>query len=271
MHITKIRHSCFVVKTDDCAMVFDYWLDYDGQNREFPSFLDSLDTDRPFYVFVSHGHKDHYNPAIFSWARRFGKIHYFVSNDVGKRIRHILNPSAVYNGPKVERERVSILRPGESFDDSLIRVEAAPSTDIGNSYIVGWRRKSLFHAGDLNVWFNSDEATQLEIRKALGDYKACLRDIGESLTGKGRSERPKIDVCFFPIDSRLGGEYYTGAGIFTEKFEVKRLFPMHFDWGDDEERTIRSRDAKKAIEFLDFDIERFIFLDNGKTCCIPED
>lgn len=246
-----VWHDCFVVKSDSVNMVFDYWLDKDGENREFPDFLSELDPDKPLIVFVSHGHKDHYNPAIFSWASRFSNIHYIVSKDVYKRIRHIISPSSVYSGPKVDESSVIQMRPGDDYFADSFHVRACPSTDIGNSYMVETDGQRFFHAGDLNAWIWLDESTEQEVKKALGDYKACLRDIAaylDSAEADAWRSGAVIDYCFFPVDSRIGRDYETGAKMFLETFKVINFCPMHFDLGDDAERLERKADALKAVE-----------------------
>ena len=55
MKITYIGHSGFAVETEKAALIFDY---YTG---DIPAF----DPDVPLYVFVSHRHRDHFNPDIF--------------------------------------------------------------------------------------------------------------------------------------------------------------------------------------------------------------
>lgn len=238
--VTFIWHDCFTVETPSANFIFDYWLDSNGANNPEPGFLDSLSPDKPLYVLVSHSHKDHFNTAIFGWASRFNNIHYIISKDVGKRIRHILSPTSVYSGPKVEAGKVTVLRPGERFEAEGVRIAAFPSTDVGNSYIAEVDGQRIFHAGDLNAWIWLDESTPAEIKKAMGDYNACLRDIESYLI---LQQRQTIDFCFFPVDSRIGRDYPTGARIFVRKFDVGRFFAMHFDLGDEDERLKRCREA----------------------------
>lgn len=193
--ILYIWHDCFVVMTPAATIVFDYWLDAGGLKNDFPAFIDRIDPALPLVVVVSHSHKDHYNPSIFGWAKRFDNIHFVVSTDIWKRMRHIVSPTSVYTGPKVDAGRVTVLRRNESAEIAGVRVAAFPSTDVGNSYIVESAGRRIFHAGDLNCWAWRDDSTEQEIRKAEGDFRACLRDIAAYLSG-----RP-IDYCFFPVDS----------------------------------------------------------------------
>lgn len=266
--VTFIWHDCFIVECDAANLIFDYWLDADGQNAEFPAFLDSLDPAKPLYVFVSHGHKDHFNPAIFGWATRFPAIRYVVSSDVFKRIRHIVSPDSVYSGPKVAAELLTALRRNESYADKLVNIRAFPSTDIGCAYMVELGAQRIFHAGDLNAWIWLDESTEQEVRKALGDYNACLRDIAAYLSSVEGSQA--FDYCFFPVDSRIGREYWTGAKIFVEKFEVRHFFPMHFDLGDEAERRERLRDALNFNNYANLSRGEYIPLAIHATSFITE-
>lgn len=246
IEIIYVWHDCFFIKTQSCAFVFDYWLDSDGRNSDNPSFLECVNPEMPFFVMVSHGHKDHYNPVIFKWTERFPNISFVVSRDVMKRIRHVVSPTSVYSGPKVDPSQVVELRPGQTQKFDNVEIAAFPSTDIGNSYIVLAGERKFFHAGDLNAWIWKEESTEQEIAKAMGDYRACLRDIEKWLRiySAPDSEAPlTIDYCFFPVDSRIGIEYYTGAYEFVRKFDVGHFFPMHFALEDEDERLIRRRDA----------------------------
>lgn len=250
--VSFIWHDCFVVETDSVNMVFDYWRDCDGNPEEFPGFLENLSKSKPLLVFISHGHKDHFNPSVFAWANRFENIRYIVSKDVMRRIRHIISPTSVYSGPKADSSQVTALRPGESFKSEYIGVHAFPSTDIGNSYLVEADGLRIFHAGDLNAWIWPEESTEAELKKAMGDFRACLREIKDYLISDVNSQGHsvgRIDFCFFPVDSRIGGDYFTGARLFVHEFNVKRFFPMHFDLGDQAEREKRRWDA---INFLKF-------------------
>lgn len=267
--VTFIWHDCFVVETADANLVFDYWLDSDGEARAFPDFLNTLDAGKPLYVLVSHGHKDHYNPAIFGWARLFGNIHFIVSKDIRNRIRHILSESSVYSGPKIRESQLTVLRPGETYSDDILSVRAFPSTDIGAAYLIEMDRQSFFHAGDLNAWVMADDSSEREINKALGDYKACLKAISEYLDTA--HDGKDIDYCFFPVDSRIGSKYFLGAAMFVTNFKVRRFFPMHFDLGDNEEREIRRRDALDFNKYANLTFGEYIPLAVNGSCYLSND
>lgn len=221
--VTRVWHDCFVVETGQWNLVFDYWVNPPGEPKDaiMPEAVKDLDPRKPIMVFVSHGHKDHYNPRIFDWSSRFEHIEYVVSKDVWQRIRHILSPTSNYKGVKVDRQCVHKLTPGESFSEEGIMVTACGSTDIGNSYLVRCGTLTIFHAGDLNAWTWPDESTPEEVQTALDDFNRCLDGVAEAL---GEDE---IDLCFFPVDPRMGRYASTGAGIIRRRLPIRHFIPMH--------------------------------------------
>lgn len=230
-----VYHDCFVVKSEEAVLVFDFWKD-PYQQGALPNPLTEINSHMPVYVFVSHGHKDHYNPEIFGWAKHFPNIRYVVSKDVRKRISHIVSERAVFKGDKVDATKVITLSDNDSYEDSLIKIKSFPSTDTGNSYAVALGHRTLFHAGDLNAWLWKDESTEEEVREALQKFNAIVDMIAESFS--------RFDLCFFPVDSRIGTDYFTGARIFLERLKIGNFFPMHYELGENPASIARRhRDA----------------------------
>lgn len=246
MPITYIYHDCFLVSLPEAQLIFDYWKDPVSEDPAAPRFLADLDPDKPTYIFVSHSHKDHYNPVIFDWYPHFRSIRYIISRDVWRRCRHICSETSVYAGQKVNPDAVTVLDNLSLYEDSLLRIIAFPSTDIGNSYLIETKQPvteqaqsveeaqhplRIFHAGDLNAWVWFQESTEQEIRKALGDFNACLLPLETYLnisSANRDSDDGTIDVAFFPVDPRLGEGHDTGARIFRERFRIVRFIPMHY-------------------------------------------
>ena len=246
--ITYIRHSCFLLEFPEANFIFDYWRDPSASGSksrgEIPEFIRRLPEEKPLYLLVSHGHKDHYNPEIFGWAEHFADARFIVSNDVWKRCRHIASPTSVYHGPRVDPERLVRLLPGERFSQGDISISAFPSTDIGNSYMVIAGGKRIFHAGDLNAWI-LEEKTPSEKAQEISNFKSILSHIAKT------SET--IDLAMFPIDSRIGSDYTMGADIFLNRFDIRHLIPMHFANCDQSLRQKRIDDViayKNTISLL---------------------
>ena len=70
MKITYINHSGFLVETENCYYVFDY---YKGE-------MPSLDKSKEAIVFCSHFHQDPFNPKIFE-----------ILDDMGSHASHLVD------------------------------------------------------------------------------------------------------------------------------------------------------------------------------------
>lgn len=242
LKLTYIWHSCFVAETPQWAAVFDFWKDPLAEEGEIPLFLREIPEEKPLYVIVSHHHKDHFTRAVFDWQKVHPRTRYVISHDVERSVRHFLRPDSMYRGFRPDPESVTVVRPGESWKDSLIEIRAFGSTDIGNSYLLTTSGKNIFHAGDLNAWVWKDESTEAEIAAAQRDFEAKIAPLA--------SLGVELDIAMFPVDSRIGRDYWEGAALFVRHLVVKRFFPMHFSLGADEEE--QKRFALDACRFEDY-------------------
>ena len=267
--IKFIWHDCFLIQTPHMAAVFDYWKESDdGEPRpvgEFPTFLDSIPSGLPLYVFVSHHHKDHFVRSVFSWEKLHPDIRFIISNDTRKAVRFMLREDGTYAGFRPTLSKVTVLSPGEEYSDEIMGVKAFPSTDIGNSYLLRLDSgMTLFHAGDLNAWIWKDESTEDEVAAATKAFSDILEKIA--------SEAPVIDVAMFPVDSRIGSEWWRGAAMFVRRIDVGRFIPMHFCLADTlEERNKRFADAVRFDLYANRSRGEYISLQKpGATLCIGE-
>ena len=231
-----IWHDCFVLRTARSIFVFDFWklpllnksyTTYDvlmtsqGGAEEFGDFLAQIAEDRNVYVIVSHHHKDHFNRGIFGWSRRFTSIRYILSKDTALTSRYIFKERTSYTGKyRLSANQITVLRPGEIYEDQAVKIHAFGSTDIGNSYVVETEGLKVFHAGDLNAWIWKDESDESEVNKALSEFKSKLSEIAKHF--------PEVDYAMFPVDGRLGRDWWEGASIFVRMIGVKNFIPMHF-------------------------------------------
>ena len=137
MKLTYIFHSGFVVETQSCILVFDYWMDPADCLPEI------LSKGKPVYVLVSHFHEDHFSREIFSWRQCYlhTSFTYILSKDI---FRH----------HRCQKDEADVLMvKGNSWRDKNLKVVAAGSNDSGVSWIVEVEGKRIFHAGDLNNWY----------------------------------------------------------------------------------------------------------------------
>lgn len=238
LSVTYIYHDCFIIKSEECLLIFDFWKNPGDQNEEFPAFLNDIPSDFPVYVFVSHFHKDHFNKIIFLWEKHLNNIIYIISKDTSSHAGYLLKATGNYKGHKPDTSRVKILKNYESYSDVNVSVKAYGSTDIGNSYSVVLNSSDIriFHAGDLNCWTWRDESSEEEIAEAEKAFRKELYKISE--------ENEAYDIVMFPVDSRIGTGYSQGAREFVNSIKVNHFFPMHFELADtSDELKKRKKDA----------------------------
>lgn len=237
-----IYHDGFILSLPGGrAVVFDYWKDPRGNQRIFSLIESGVEV----YVVVSHHHKDHFVADILEWWNLPGAdVQYVISRDVYRHCRHRLDTTSSYRGTKVPEDRVRVLAPGERYEAGSLVFEAFGSTDIGNSYVVTdiVENFSMLHAGDLNAWLWLDESTEKEVRDMMGRFEKILGQISVA--------HRELDLALFPVDSRIGREYWTGARRVLEEIKIKVFVPMHFGLGESVEESERYR--ADALRFGDY-------------------
>lgn len=211
MKITYIEHSGFLLETAGADFLFDY---YKGD-------IPQRSKEKPLLVFVSHKHHDHYNPVIFELVKEYPNIRYVLAKDVPvKRELKAYKEQGIdladYITVAANRGRQSVILP----DGISICVETFKSTDEGVAFLVEYEGKTIYHAGDLNLWVWEGESGQYNENMSR-KYFAELEKL------KGRT----IDIAFVPLDPRQEKDAFGGMESFLEYTESRHVFPMHF-WGD---------------------------------------
>lgn len=198
MTITYIYHSCFLIETEICYYLFDY---YKGG-------LPELKTEKPILVFVSHCHEDHYNPEIFPMLsdRGMREIHGILSNDI---------PAKRY--PDTDAEIIRVYHSQEYTLPCDTYIKTLLSTDRGVAFLLQCKEGILYHAGDLNDWGMETDNEQ-QRKQMRGSYRAQITKL------KGRT----VDAAFLPLDPRLGSSYAEGILYFLQQVNVKKVYPMHY-------------------------------------------
>ncbi len=226
MNLTYLYHSGFLVETERCYYIFDY---YKGT-------LPDLDPAKPVLVFVSHSHADHYNPEIFSLLRKqgMGQVLALLSKDIlKKRWPPELTPCPV---EAAEAVNACPVPPGQipavkvTFHQSYtlpygVTVQTLHSTDRGSAFLVKSDDCVVFHAGDLNDWgmdvTNAKYSEQFN-KQMAGSYRHEINLLREWLGEKA------LDVAFLPLDPRQGDYYDRGILYFLKKIPTKAVYPMHY-------------------------------------------
>lgn len=199
MTVTYLCHSGFLVETQDCCYLFDY---YRGE-------LPALPPEKPVLVCCSHRHGDHYNPVIFKMLQeqQLSRIYAVLSGDIPKNARPkglesmIVEPDREYILP--QRQHLTTLR----------------STDEGVAFLIADREGTIYYGGDLNNWIWEGESGEYN-REMTRSYRRAV----DSLEGT------RIDLAFLPLDPRQEEDYASGMLYFLQKLAPRMVFPMHY-WG----------------------------------------
>ena len=220
IELKYIFHSGFVLESDKCILVFDYWMDPSGI---MPHYINSRGN-KHIYVFASHFHEDHFTKKIFEWRKDnpFTEYTYILSKDI---LKH----------RKANKEDADVwLAKGGSWEDENIKVIATGSNDSGVSWVVEVDDKRIFHAGDLCNWyarFLTDDTQEGEIFSE--EFDTHINPVAEEKRFLGelkdiRKITGSFDLVMFPVDGRIGNGYTLGARQFIDRFNVRLFVPMHF-------------------------------------------
>lgn len=194
MKVTYLGHSGFFVEMEDACFLFDY---YKGE-------LPEADRGKKLFVFVSHGHYDHYRKEIFSLRDQYDQVRCLISSDIFVR----------------EAEDILSVKPNEETEVLGCRIRTLRSTDEGVAFLLKYRGRTIYHAGDLNWWHWNEESDAFN-NMIKRQYTSEINKI------KGMS----VDIGFVPVDTRLGDKYILAIDYLMRNVDIKHIFPMHF-WKD---------------------------------------
>lgn len=208
MKITYIGHSGFMAELEGVDLLFDYY------NGELPE----READKPFLVFVSHRHPDHYNPEIFEWMAAYPEIKFVLSKDVPvkreiQKYKEKGMDLAAHLVTAVKNTTFSVeLATGEE-----VKIETFKSTDEGVAFLLECEGHTIYHAGDLNLWVWEEESEQYN-QNMTKAYFAQLEKLKDR----------EIEAAFVPLDPRQGKDAFGGMESFLEYTQTEAIFPMHF-------------------------------------------
>lgn len=207
MEITYIGHSGFMVEWETCYWLFDY---YKGEIPE-------LNSDKMIYIFASHNHGDHYNPDILTLNKKYPNVKYILSSDI--KVKTDLTTETVNSDSKFDIIPVKPSNAYEFYDDkqNVIQLKTLKSTDSGVAFLLKYLEKTIYHAGDLNLWVWKEETKQYN-----NNMKAMFQKEMHEL------KDVMIDVAFAPLDPRQEEWYRLGLDQLLDTANIKYVFPMHF-------------------------------------------
>jgi L-ascorbate metabolism protein UlaG (beta-lactamase superfamily) len=198
--IRYIGHSGFLVEWESCYWLFDY---YTGG-------LPQMDAGKKVFVFVSHRHGDHLNRKVFDLRHECPNIEYVLSSDI-----KLPEEDWIF-------QLVTLVDPEDKYDlddgrGQAVQLTTLRSTDEGVAFLLNYLGKTVYHAGDLNLWVWKEETEQYneDMRAAFNRQMNHLKDA-------------TIDVAFVPLDPRQEEYYFLGLEALLGTAKVKWVFPMHF-------------------------------------------
>jgi len=196
MKITWLSNSGYAIEKDG------HFLLIDCHDPEKHPLLRKLSGYSSVTVLASHVHGDHYSPEIF---RLSGDPAFVLSFDIPKR------------------EKAVSLRSGENCTVNGMNIQAFGSTDEGISFLIRWPDgTSLFHAGDLNNRHWREEGDENWTKTMDEEFHRELAILEKEIAPNS------LTVACFPVDPRMGTDYYRGAVEFAAAIRPKAFLPMHF-------------------------------------------
>ncbi|NLK27798.1 MAG: MBL fold metallo-hydrolase [Clostridiales bacterium] len=208
MKITYIGHSGFLMEWDSCYWLFDY---YTGS-------IPAIDPSKKLFIFVSHKHGDHFNPEIFKLYDKYPKIQYILSSDI--KLKE--NDASNYDITDAFLTKIATVKPSQDYEFSdeknqKIFLKTLKSTDCGVAFLLQYMGRTIYHAGDLNLWAWKEESKQYNNNMAA-NYQKEMNIL----------KTYSIDLAFVPLDPRQEEWYRLGLDKLLETTKVRYVFPMHF-------------------------------------------
>lgn len=207
MKLTYIYHSGFAIEGDGFTIIIDYYKDSSGNEKEGIVHNTLLKKEGKLYILSTHSHADHFNNEVLKWKYEHPNTIYIFSRDI-RKYRKAKEKDAIY------------LDKLDTYKDDTLYIKAFGSTDLGISFLIKIKDKTIFHAGDLNNWHWNEESTHEEIQEAESAYNKELNLLAENVK--------HLDLAIFPIDPRLGKDYMKGAEQFIKTIKTDIFVPMHF-------------------------------------------
>lgn len=202
-----LGHAGWAVKTKNHLLIFDYVsLSRTGEMPENPSlasgYIEPSEIENcSVFVFVSHGHGDHFDPTIFEWENSIKNITYIFGWQADE------NPKYVYlKDPRVKKtfDGLEVCTINHDFD-------GIPEV----AYLV--------KVDGLVIYFSGDHGSTGE------ELNPVFRDNIDYLS----QQASDIDMAFISqFGNRGGGEVNSGDLYTISKLGPKVTLPMHQGGGE---------------------------------------
>ena len=201
MNVTYIHHSGFLIETEDCYYLIDY----------FQGSIPALNPCKPVLVLASHKHHDHYQKSVFNILKDMGmqSIYAVLSRDIPAGAR----PEDVPCLPVSAGKRYELPQGQE--------VVTFRSTDVGVAFLIRDGKELVYHAGDLNDWVWSEEP-EADNQRMTEKYQKQIDLLAQELDGR------TLTAAFVVLDPRQEQDYDRGMLYFLQHISCGCVYPMHY-------------------------------------------
>ena len=201
MNVTYIHHSGFLIETEACYYLIDY----------FQGSIPALNPCKPVLVLASHKHHDHYQKSVFNILKDMGmqSIYAVLSRDIPAGAR----PEDVPCLPVSAGKRYELPQGQE--------VVTFRSTDVGVAFLIRDGQEIFYHAGDLNDWVWSEEP-EADNQRMTEKYQKQIDLLAQELDGR------TLTAAFVVLDPRQEQDYDRGMLYFLQHISCGCVYPMHY-------------------------------------------
>ena len=201
MNVTYIHHSGFLIETEACYYLIDY----------FQGSIPALNPCKPVLVLASHKHHDHYQKSVFNILKDMGmqSIYAVLSRDIPAGAR----PEDVPCLPVSAGKRYELPQGQE--------VVTFRSTDVGVAFLIRDGKELFYHAGDLNDWVWAEESSDYN-RQMTFKYRKQIVLLTQELDGHA------LTAAFVVLDPRQEQDYDRGMLYFLQHIPCDCVYPMHY-------------------------------------------
>lgn len=174
-----LGHCGWALKTESHFLIFDYW-NGAGAGPDSPGLTNGRINPAEIagedvYVFVTHEHADHFDPAIFEWAETLPNVTYVFG------FRPELQPQyrqEGYPGPEY-----IYVGPRETTSAGGMNIRTIAANDAGVGFLVEVDGLTLFHAGDHAGWAEGERDGYFAEIDYLDPYVEALDMAFVNVTG----------------------------------------------------------------------------------------
>lgn len=293
MKITFLGHACFAIETDCTLLITDPWFTKDGAfnkswfqypyNHHLRDEVLKRCRSKESYIYVSHGHLDHFDINFLSDAAKHTKSFIIPSYKSKKFSKHFV--SAMGKDAYVEVEDGSVITIGDLrvtmfIDDSLINEDSAILVDDGKHRFLNlndckihdrlhWIKSTFGNIDALSVQYSGaswhphsylytpEQESSIANRKKMSKFRAtknAIEALGATTFIPSAGPAILLDPC-------LRGLAEKEITIFAEAGEIKDylekcncptkfldMYPgTHIDLGSDEPHAISPSDTIAKI------------------------